>query len=368
MDIDVYFENVGKLAALANQDNITIHELIENPGPHAYIVEPSVKFRETLLSGEEENELSSYLLTDVFASQSRRSRLASFAMTFEVKREAAHLRLRAQCQPYHASQPIFRSVPSLFRQIRRKKNGNLDYELLDLTAIDSVSGSEIYSVGSGFTKLIPYLNPGIVNWARKEWPSANTYVRLDADTYFETKPLLALAEATLVPANPRWLPDFSLRKGMKEFAAYELRNLQISEGYGEHWDYHVRHLRRLEVHVQRRKEDYLSMTIEELPRPDDPNRLMVGRCIHLDTKDPAHTPLSEVTMQHLDLAINVYAEEDRSKRFKESLQFGKVQDATFRTHLFRIEAIPFVSLFSFCEMFLQSRVLLSEWLTDLMKR
>lgn len=365
MDIDTYFENVGKLAALANQDHLAIHELLENPGPQTSIVDPSLKFRETLLCGEEENDLSSFLVTGVFGGRSRRARLASFAMAFDVQHEVARLQLRAQCQPYGATQPLFRKVPSLLQHIRRKKSGNQDCELVNLAAIRSVLGSEIYTVGRGFTKLCPFLNPGIVNWAQKEWPSANTYVRLDADAYFETKPLQFLSEATLVPANPRWLQDFSLRKGMKEFAAYELQSQPFFEGYGEYWDYNVRHLRRLEVQVQRRKDDYLSMLIEELPRPDDPNGLMVGRCIHLDTRDPFGTPLHEVTMQHLDLAINVYAGEDRSKRFGQSLQHGKVQDATFRTHLFRIEATPYVSLFSFCEMFLQSTVLLNEWLADL---
>jgi hypothetical protein len=112
---------------------------------------------------------------------------------------------------------------------------------------------------------------------------------------------------------------------------------------------------------------YLTMIIEELPRPDDPSGLMIARCIHLDTRDPAFTPLGQVEMQHLDLAINVYEGEDREKRFAQSLQNGKVQDASFRTHLFRIERTPFVSLFSFCGMFLESKVLLSEWLNELVR-
>ncbi len=97
------------------------------------------------------------------------------------------------------------------------------------------------------------------------------------------------------------------------------------------------------------------MIIEELPRPDDPSGLMIARCIHLDTRDPAFTPLGQVEMQHLDLAINVYEGEDRERRFAQSLQNGKVQDASFRTHLFRIERTPFVSLFSFCGCFWNRR-------------
>ncbi|WP_162930094.1 hypothetical protein [Pseudophaeobacter sp. EL27] len=169
----------------------------------------------------------------------------------------------------------------------------------------------------------------------------------------------------MVPANPRWLSDFSLRKNMKDCAVYQLLKRAPKEGVREYWEYNVKHLRRLEVHVQRRDENYLSMLIEELPREDDPNGLMIGRCIHLDTRDPVGTPLSEVTMQHLDLAINVYEGDDRRKRFEQTLKQGKVQDATYRTHLLRIEGTPFVSLFGFCEMFFGSKVLFSEWITEL---
>lgn len=365
MDIDIYFENVRKLAALVNEEKLAIHEMIESPNTYNSIIEPSVQFRETLLSSEEENDLSGYLAIGIFAGRSRRERLAAFAMTFDIQHEATRLRLRAQCEPYSKTQQLFQNVPSLFEQIRRRENGNQDYELIDLQAVRSVLGSEVYQVGCGFTKLCPFLSPGIVNWTQQQWPSAPTYIRLDPDSYLNAKPFQLLTEATLVPANPRWLADFSLRKGMKKFAAYQLQDRPVSEGHGEYWDYHIRHLRRLEIHVQRREDNYLLMLIEELPRANDPNGIMVGRCIHLDTRDPAFTPLGEVKMQHLDLAINVYEGDDRQKRFEQSLQHGKVQDATFRTHLLRIEGTPFVSLFAFCEMFLESKILLSEWLSEL---
>lgn len=101
---------------------------------------------------------------------------------------------------------------------------------------------------------------------------------------------------------------------MKDFAAYQLLDRPTSDGPAEYWDYHAKHLRRLEVRVERREDNYLTMMIEQLPRPDDPSGLMIARCIHLDTFDPALTPLG-VQMQHLDLAINVYVGEDRKERF-----------------------------------------------------
>ena len=168
-----------------------------------------------------------------------------------------------------------------------------------------------------------------------------------------------------MPANPKWIPNFSLEIGNKDFAAYSLTDRPYAEAPTEFWDYHVRRLRKLEVHVKRRQHTYLSMMIEELPAPDDANGFMVARCIHLDTSSPVGTPLDQVKIDHLDLALNVYCGDDRNKRFETTLQRGKAQDATFRTHIFRIENIPFVTLFSFCEMFIQSRTLLGEWLNEL---
>jgi len=80
---------------------------------------------------------------------------------------------------------------------------------------------------------------------------------------------------------------------------------------------------------------------------------------------PWHIVRSDDKRRPPPSGLNVYTGNDRTNRFAQSLQHGKVVDATCRTHLFRIEQASFVALFSFCEMFLRSRVLLSEWLNDL---
>ena len=172
-------------------------------------------------------------------------------------------------------------------------------------------------------------------------------------------------EAALVPANPRWMSTLALFPNAKTFASYALQDCSPKEDRTQYIEYHVHNIRRLEVIAQRREVDYLSMMIEELPRVDDPNGLMVGRCIHLDTCAIAGTPMADAQLKHLDLAINVYRGCDRRMRMAESLQNGKVCDATYRTHLLRVEDVPFPALFGFAEMFLKSRSLLAEWITDL---
>lgn len=366
MDIDAYLKEVDHLARVSVDNGIAPQDLIEKPGNHADSVTDCIICRESLLTSQEENDLSGYLVLGLFTGRARRQRQATFAFCFDVQHAADLLTIRRQCERYDRTQALFTGAPELFDKIRtREDGGGPDLELIDLDAVQSVAGSEIYRAGQGFTRLSPYLSPGIVTWARTTYPKRPTFIRLDPHQFHTSQPPQLLTEATLVPANPKWLSGFSLRKGMKDFAAYTLIERPPADSPAEFWDYRIRHLRRLEIHVARRRDDYLSMMIEELPRPDDPNGFMTAQCIHLDTRDPVCTPLDEVELQHLDLALNVYCGDDRTARFDQSLQDGKVYDATFRTHLFRIERAPFQALFSFCEMFLRSRVLLGEWLNEL---
>jgi hypothetical protein len=48
------------------------------------MVEPLLAFRESILTSEDGNVLSGYLVIGFFAGRTRRERLASFAMMFEI--------------------------------------------------------------------------------------------------------------------------------------------------------------------------------------------------------------------------------------------------------------------------------------------
>ena len=75
--------------------------------------------------------------------------------------------------------------------------------------------------------------------------------------------------------------------------------------------------------------------------------------------DAACAPLN-----HLDLAINMYFDGAASRRRVQTLSGGRVEDASVRTHLLRIDGAPFSSCVEFARQFFQSNVLLSEWIGD----
>jgi hypothetical protein len=365
MDIEAYFRVVDELAAECLNGDVAPQDLIEEPGERAAMVSDCVAFRCSLVDSAEEAKLDGYLQMGFFRDGNRRERLGSFAFCFELQHALELLDAKRQCAPYSREQKLFVGEPGLFEQIRKRENGSPDFEMVDLAAVRPYEGSTICALGHGFGKLVSFLSPGIVSWAKTKFPTIPIYVRLNPYWFQKTKPQRLLTEATLVPANPRWLGDLSLRRGMKEFAAYELHDRSPRESLSEYKDYRMRGIRRLEVYAARRNDGYLSMLVEELPRPDEENGLMVARCVHLDTRDPVGTPLREVVVQHLDLAVNVYCGDDRKSRFAQTMQRGKVQDATFRTHLLRVEGAPLESLFEFCAMFLRSAVLLDEWVSEL---
>ena len=102
---------------------------------------------------------------------------------------------------------------------------------------------------------------------------------------------------------------------------------------------------------------------QELSIRDQRSGFIVGRCIHLDSRSPEGTPFDQVELDHIDLAINVYQDNALDARFEQRLDDGgKIVDASYRTHLLRIDGARFPVLFDCALGFFLSTTLLLEWL------
>jgi hypothetical protein len=365
MDIDQYYAHVGDFAAqmipLEGDDELFVPHLKEN----SQVAEDCAAFRESQLTQADVNRLKGYLGIGYFEYTPPKPlrTIAWWAFRLDIYNAASHLLLRAECALYDRSQPLFRARPRLFNAIRAREEtgepGEPGFEMIDDTHVTHIDG-EIYGVGAGFAKLSPSLPRNIPILARRQFPNAPRYLRLDPYAYYTEQPLMSLLEAAIVPANPNWLATLAIFTGNEQYAQYDLQG-DAAISHQDLIDYTVHGIRRLEIKATRRDDDYLSMMIEELPTPDAEDGLMVGRCIHLDTFAPFGTPMADAQLNHLDLAINVYTYGDRALRMTNTLQHGKAQDATYRRHLYRIETIPFPSVFLFADLFFKSRYLLSEW-------
>jgi hypothetical protein len=367
MDFDNYYSALDSFA-----DEIDENELLDDPLLYLHrlkgsggLADACAEFRAQMLTDSEIENVSPWFQIGYFPDRDERLRAAWWVLYQEVIYTFERRSLRRECARYQSDQPLFKGAPKLFSAIRRRaENDSPDYELIDDGAVESINESEVYQVEDGFAKLTTYLPASIPAWAREAFARAPRYLRLNPYRYYDTKPLQKLEEVAIVPANPHWMATVALFPNHKQFACYQLENCDPKDDMAQARDYQLRHVRRLEISAQRRQGGHLSMMIEELCRDDDPNGVMVGRCIHLDTHAVVGTPMRDVQLDHLDLAINAYENADRDRRMKDSLQNGKVVDATFRTHLYRIEKIPFTELFGFAERFLRSRVLLREWATE----
>jgi hypothetical protein len=275
--------------------------------------------------------------------------------------------LRNRFQEYEINQSIFSGDATLFECIRRKKSsGNLDLELINARALENIQGSEIFHRNGYYYKMDPFLNPSIYSFCEENFKESPLFVRLDPTQIYHKHPLFQLNEEILIPANPNWWKNLNIHRKNKEGASYILYPKELNkDSLQEFWEYKINGIRRMDVIAKRNNDGNLSMMIEELSDQDVESSLTIGRCIHLDTDNPIGTPFCESFVNHLDLAINVYEGISAKQRYENNLASGiTVEDATFRTHLLRIENIPLKSLILFAISFLQSKTLINDWIND----
>lgn len=301
-----------------------------------------------------------FLPIGLFQGLSDQDRRAAFLICFDVERFLKRFSFESRLARYTENQPLFQMMPGLFEHTR---NG----ELLPYTRLrHGMRDGEVVEYDRGYAVIDYDLNPMIVHWFAHQFPKAPMWVRLHPARAQASKPLRIADEAIVRPANPTWWKQIELYRGNHDGAEYRLIDpgSPTQENQEEYWQYYMRRARALEVSCKRDNGNRLTMMVEELSYKEQEAGMLIGRCLHLDTDDPAGTDASKAVLNHLDLALQVYTDERVVAREQHRLADGKVPDATFRAHLFRIEQIPFTAMLAIPHLFFQSRVLVDEWLND----
>lgn len=311
--------------------------------------------RENVLTSLDYERVLGYLTLGFFPIEPVDRRVAAFLVAFELEEAVAHYRLQQRFESYSPSQPLFQHLPGLLEHVRNE-------ELIPVDRLDSIQDDGIVTVNGLYARLDPMLPVGLVHWIQREFPQAPLFVRLDPTVAWRTCPPQSLVETILSPANPRWWRKLSLHPRTGTGGTYRLdAPTNPQDDIDAYWEYHVKHLRRIETSATRRKDDYLSMMLEEIEESDD---MLFGRCIHMDTTSLIGVTPDAAMLQHLDLALNVYTDSARSARLGDELCNGKVADASFRTHILRLEGAPVALLIPLMALFFKSRSLLRELLSD----
>lgn len=216
-----------------------------------------------------------------------------------------------------------------------------------------------------------FLKEEVLQFTREYLPFAKKFIRLDAYYCLEERPPIYVKEEALRPVNPNWIDRLHLFKGQSTGGHYILQEPEIIPGTKiseeqrlKWWEYKVRGIRSLEIHAQRNNSGNLGMMLEEISEYSGCKGYHIAKCIHLDSDNSVGTHFENVTLNHIDLAINVYSDEAFTARKRQSLADGQVVDASIRTHLLRFEGVPFKTLINLSTLFFDSQVLTAEWLDN----
>lgn len=314
--------------------------------------EELIRLRELLIAGSEADSVSALLVSGYFKALPARHRIAALLISCEVSRAIEQTTLQKRLSTYLPTQKLFMLSPSLYKSAR-------DGEMLEVRAVGEIGDDGLVQLKEGWARLDPMLPPGLVQGLMSEFPDAPLWIRLDPDFAYSDLQPSALMEAVLVPANPKWWKNLGLFRGEATGGKYVILPPEAAgEDIDSYVEYYVRGLRKLETIAQRKKVDHLTCMLEELQQVQE--GMLVGRCIHLDTRAANGTSPDRASVMHLDLAINVYVDEKVEERLASALHGAEKVEASFRSHLLRIEEVPFAVLPAFCAAFFQSHVLLRD--------
>lgn len=316
-----------------------------------------VNLRVQFLTPQDRARAVGFLATGCFSEMAGDERVAAFVVCFELDDEIKQLDVRRRFQPYDIHQPLFKQSPQLWSDVR-------DDELVHTRNLRHLGRSGLVELPGGWGRLDVFLPPELLRWAQVEFPHVSTFVRLDPWFAEPEQPPEPLREAAVRPARAGWWTTLALRNRERDGGHYVLQDsIHPSPATrDEYWEYHVRGVRSLEVHARRDSSGNLSMMLEEVA--DRFNGTLIGRCVHLDTDARPGTDQHAAPLNHLDLAINVYLDQAATRRKSTRLCDGRVEDASVRTHLLRVEGVPFAAIAEFARQFFHSSVLLQEWIQD----
>lgn len=367
MNIDEYFNEVENAVSACVERDISSQEYVEKliiSSPEK--IKSIIALRKEFLCASDYEQLGGYLEIFCFTQYDYSEKIALFSFMFEVGNILKAKLLRNRFQRYEENQPLFSKDSSIFKCIRKDSSGKPDLELIDDSCLENIQESEIFCRSGFFYLTDPFLNPALYTLCQTQFKGSQIYIRLDPTVVYCSQPLFRLNEEILIPANPNWWKNLNIYRRDKEGASYFLYEKELTKNtYQEFCEFKIKGIRRLDVVAKRNNSGNLSMMVEELSDKDADSGLTIGRCIHLDTDDPIGTSFNDSIVNHLDLAINVYEKDSAKKRYNDNLATGsRTEDATFRTHLLRIEKIPLKSIFLFAIAFFQSKTLIRDWFKD----
>lgn len=328
-------------------------------GKNNEALKETIEFRKATINGQDRNFTSGYLDLGLFDGQDEDYRIACFCVCMEAEYQRDVNREIESCSGYEGDEPIFERPVLCENRIKDLINYRIFNHREPASNIFKLDDSWGY-----FDRRIP---AQIYEWIDNCFADKPCRIRVEPQGVYRKKPKQMLIECMVIPPQFKWWKTLNIYKGNTTGSEYVLLGNDIKNA-NDYWDYHVLKIRRLEVSETRKDNDYISMMIEEIEEHVNPlnsqEKYLIGRMIHLDSNATIGTNFKDAVLNHIDLAYNLYINTDADNRITEHLCYGKIQTATYGTHILRIEDIPFESLFKLSYSFFKSKTLTSEWLSN----
>lgn len=262
-------------------------------------------------------------------------------------------------EKYRIGQPIF-TGNDLYKHVRDCN------ELIDYEKLTWEKAANVCSYGNKYYIVNSYIKEELLDFIHNECKGKKKYIRINPYFCSEEFPIPYFIHEALRPVNPKWISRLKLYKGQSDGGHYFLQKpLEINSDEDRRKDieYSFWGIRSLEIFVKRRYDGNLSMMVEEVTARLVHGEYYVAKCIHLDTDDDVGTNIDDVILNHIDLAINVYGFDAYEMRKEMSLSKGKVENASLRIHLLRLENVTFKALINLSYLFFDSEILTKEWIS-----
>ena len=326
----------------------------------------AIEIKKQTMTDAEKINASGYLPLDFFKDLDDMSRLACYCSASDAAYEKDLQQQINECTPYSGEEPIFQNAT--FKENRIK-------DLIKTGFGERKYGTNIFKLKKQWGYYDHRIPVEMYDWIERCFKNNLSRIRVEPNGMYNHCPPEQLLECMVVPPQGKWWKNLKVYNRTHVGCSFILLGNDPSNS-ADYIDYHRHNVRKLQVVASRKDsiengvvKPYLSMLIEELSEfkhPTDPNRLyVIGRMIHLDTDAEIGTPFENAVLKHIDLAYNLYIDNDATIRMNQDLSNGgKVQDATTRTHILRVEDIPFDSIFKFSISFFRSKTLVSEWFSN----
>ena len=371
-----YIENTARMKNWRLEDLVVfLNDEMKNNIQFKDIICP---FRDDLLTETEKDKNALFYYLSDFIDGEENIQLIICAIAKEINSKSKELHAIKAFEPYHSQQTVFKMYPELLDELRIKSNKKKDYELIKLNAINFNPIPDLpkyrhCKYKDHFLFIDRYLDSRIPRYLIDKYGPDEIYIRIEPYVVSEIAPPMSLEEEFLRPPNPNWAQILRIFPGKSEGCEVFLPEPSDVAAIAndpkkkkQYWEYDIRKIRKLEINAGMKIENdkkHFSMSLEELSEESLSEGKLIGRYIHLDALDAYDMPFQKIKLNHLDLAINVYKEEKISERKNCSLASGGViTDASYRTHIIRIDNIMFSDLLEIARLFFKSETMVEEWI------